>query len=110
MVEPLRKWRTCLRMSGNGFDKKALWELLKAEFLIPEELLEARGFERAEASLEIYESVEDFLNRTGWRRNNPECSSEEYLIKMRICRWVDGKFLYFSRIVWEDGDMEGKHG
>lgn len=97
-------------MSGNGFDRKALQVLLKTEFLISEDMLEARGLERAEASLESYESLEDFLNRTGWRRDNPKCSSEGYLIKMRICRWVDGKFLYFSRIVWEDGDMEGVHG
>lgn len=97
-------------MSGNGFDRKALQVLLKTEFLISEDMLEARGLERAEASLESYESLEDFLNRTGWGRDNPECSSEGYLIKMRICRWVDGKFLYFSRIVWEDGDMEGVHG
>lgn len=42
------------------------------------------------------------MDKTGWRRDNPECSSEEYLTGNRICRWVDGTLIYFSRLIWEE--------
>lgn len=96
-------------MNGNGFDKEKLLEILRTEFCISQEVLGVWGMEQAEAALEIYESVEDFLDRTGWRRDNPECCSEEYLTSMRICRWVDGKFLYFSEIMWKDNTREELH-
>lgn len=76
-------------------------EILKMEFLIPEDMLDEVGIEQAAAALEIYGSIEEFLEKTGWGRDNPECSSEEYLTENRICRWVNGKLFYFSRLVWE---------
>lgn len=85
-------------------------DILKTEFLIPEDALDMTGIEKVEAALEVYISIEEFLEKTGWGRDNPEYSSEEYLTGNRICRWVDGKLLYFSRLIWEngDGDDEGE--
>lgn len=48
-----------------------------------------------------YKSVDTFLLDTEWDKDNPECSSEEYLVENRICRWIDGKFGYFSRLLRE---------
>lgn len=58
--------------------------------------------ERAVCALEFYDNVEHFLKETKWERDNPEASSEKYLTENRICQWVDGCFLYFSRLIWED--------
>ena len=92
------------------FVPERMMDILKTEFLIPEDMLDKMGIEQASAALEVYGSVEEFLEKTGWGRDNPEFSSEEYLTRNRICRWVDGKLLYFSRLVWEngDGDNEGE--
>lgn len=97
-------------MNGDrlGFSWVKIREILKTEFLIPEDLLEQRGLERAAAALEAYDSMEEFLDKTGWGRDNPECSSEKYLTGNRICRWVDGNLFYFSRLVWENGDCGQK--
>lgn len=97
-------------MNGDGlvFSQAKIREILKTEFLIPENILELRSIEHVAAALKVYGSIEEFLERTGWGRDNPECSSEEYLIGNRICRWVDGKLFYFSRLVWENGDCGQK--
>lgn len=92
------------------FTPERMKEILKTEFLIPEDMLDKMGIEQAAAAMEIYGCIEEFLEKTGWRRDNPEYSSEEYLTGNRICRWVDGNLLYFSWLVWEngDGDNEGE--
>ena len=83
------------------FALEKIKNILKTEFLIPEDMLEQKGIRQATAALESYDSVEEFLVKTDWGRDNPEYSSEEYLTENRICRWVDGNLLYFSRLVWE---------
>lgn len=90
-------------MNGDriGFSQVKIRGILMTEFLIPEDILKQRGIEQAEEELEIFNSVEEFLEKTGWGRDNPECSSEEYLTENRICRWVDRSFLYFSKLTWE---------
>ena len=88
------------------FTPERMKEILKTEFRIPKDMLDKAGIEQAAAALEVYGSIEEFLEKTGWGRDNPEFSSEEYLTGNRICRWVDGKLLYFSRLVWENGDSD----
>lgn len=92
------------------FIPERMKEILKTEFLIPEDMLDKMGIEQAAAAMEIYGCIEEFLEKTGWGRDNPEYSSEEYLTGNRICRLVDGNLLYFSWLVWEngDGDNEGE--
>lgn len=82
-----------------------LKEIIKTEFLVSENMLKQMRIEEVEAALKIYGSVEEFLEKTGWGRDNPECSSEEYLTENRICRWVNGNLIYFSRLIWEDIDI-----
>lgn len=67
-----------------------LKEIIKTEFLVSENMLKKMRIEEVEAALKIYGSIEEFLEKTGWGRDNPECSSEEYLTENRICRWVNG--------------------
>lgn len=99
-------------MNGDnlGFSQERIKEILKTEFLVPEDILEQKGIGQVAAALEIYGNMEEFLEGTGWGRDNPECCSVEYLTDNRICRLIDGNLLYFSRLVWEneDGDNEGE--
>lgn len=88
-------------MNGDGLEitQVRIKEILRTEFLVPEDILKQRSAEDVARALKSYESIEEFLEKTGWVRDNPECSTEEYLIKNRICRWVDGKIMYCSRII-----------
>ena len=64
-----------------------------------------------ESSLEgQYEDVEEFLEKSGWRRDNPELCSECYLFENHICRKIQGKIWYFSRIQYENGLRGMKQG
>ena len=87
-------------------DQKELRRLLEREFLIYSDTWEKEDVERAEAALAVYESMEDFLEISGWRRDNPELVSEKYLTENHICRWVKNRFVYFSRIIWDMGRRE----
>lgn len=51
--------------------------------------------------IEIYDSVEEFLDRSGWKKDNPELCAEAYLLENRICRYIQGNVWYFSRIRFE---------
>lgn len=88
-------------MNGDrlGFLQTRVKEIIINEFLVPEGDLEQMDQTQMEAALMIYKDTKEFLNRTGWGRDNPECSTEKYLTENRICRWVDGKFVYLSRII-----------
>lgn len=78
-----------------------LEEILAQEFDIWFDGRDGTQLEKARSAIEIYESLEGFLEQTGWRRDNPELAEECYLTENRICRWVDGKFMYVSKLVWE---------
>ncbi|MFR3899295.1 hypothetical protein [Blautia obeum] len=51
-----------------------------------------------------------FLEKSGWRRDNPELCSECYLFENHICRKIQGKIWYFSRIQYENGLRGMKQG
>ena len=50
------------------------------------------------------------LEKSGWRRDNPELCSECYLFENHICRKIQGKIWYFSRIQYENGLRGMKQG
>ncbi len=79
-----------------------LKEILECEFGISLETGDEMAVARARSAVACYESVPDFLEQTGWRRDNPELSEEHYLTENRICRWINGRFMYFSRLLWEE--------
>ena len=64
----------------------------------------------AESCIEVYENIEEFLEKSGWRRDNPELCSECYLFENHICRKIQGKIWYFSRIQYENGLRGMKQG
>ena len=81
-------------------DKQIIW-VLEQEFNLRKRVWTAEDLKRARNALFAFPDVEAFLSETGWSRDNPECSSEEYLTTERICRWIDGRFIYFSKLLWE---------
>ena len=60
----------------------------------------------AAGCIEIYDSVEEFLDRSGWKKDNPELCAEAYLLDNRICRNIQGKVWYFSRLRYEKKCLE----
>ena len=62
------------------------------------------------AALKYMENIEEFLEKSGWRRDNPELCSECYLFENHICRKIQGKIWYFSRIQYENGLRGMKQG
>jgi len=78
-------------------------ELLEREFGIHIGEQETEKIELANQSIEIYGSVEEFYEATGWQLDNPEESSWDYLLGHRILAEIQGKLWYFSRIRYEDG-------
>lgn len=89
------------------FEKTELKLLLEQEFLIHTDSFEAAEYAKAQKALFDYENVDEFFEATGWTRDNPELRTEDYLIRNRICRWWNGRFVYFSRILWEDDKGTG---
>lgn len=92
-----------MTMIDNALVKCTFLELLEREFGIQIKEQEIGKIELAKQSIEIYESVEDFYEATGWQLDNPEESGREYLIGHQILAEIQGKLWYFSRIRYEDG-------
>lgn len=84
-------------------ERQELKGLLEQEFFLSTDGWSEEDYQRAEEALTAFESVEAFLISTDWERDNPELGGEDYLTGNRICRWVNGKFFYFSRLLWEEG-------
>ena len=57
----------------------------------------------AKQCVEIYDTPEEFYEKTKWDKDNPEQSSFQYLEENKICRKIQEKIWYFSRIRWEEG-------
>ncbi len=54
----------------------------------------------AQDCIQIFDAWEDFYETTGWKRDNPECADKAYLVKQRICREINDRIWYFSRLKW----------
>ena len=87
----------------NTLVKCRFMELLEREFQLRLEEHDTEKIELARQSIEIYDDVEAFYKATGWKRDNPEEAEPAYLLEHKILALVQGKFLYFSRIRYEDG-------
>lgn len=77
--------------------------LLEREFDLYVHEDDIEKLELAKTCIEIYETEQEFFDKTGWKRDNPEISEFQYLQNERICRMVNGKVWYFSRIRYADG-------
>lgn len=87
----------------NSLVKYGFIKILELEFNIYLKEHETEKIELAETCIEIYDSVEEFYEATGWKRDNPETANLEYLLKHRVLVEIQGKMWYFSRIRYEDG-------
>ena len=92
-----------MTVTENTLVKCTFLELLERKFGIQIHEQETDKIEMARKSIEIYESVEEFYEATGWQRDNPEAAGKEYLLEHRILAEIQGKMWYFSRIRHEDG-------
>ncbi len=90
-------------MLENILVKCTFLELLEREFGVRLQETETEKIKLAKESIEVYDCVEDFYAATGWERDNPEESSLPYLLEQKILVHTQEKFLYFSRIRYEDG-------
>ena len=89
------------------FEKKELKFLLEREFFIHIDSFEDEDYAKARRAIFVYENADEFFEATGWERNNPELRTEDDLTENRVCRWWNGRFIYFSRILWEDNRGTG---
>lgn len=89
-------------MTGKDLSKEELMKLLETEFGIQVSNWTESELSRARKALFFYDSLEEFFKQTRWNLDNPEIVDEAYLISNRICRWVYGRLVYFSRILWEE--------
>lgn len=88
---------------GNSLVRYGFRVLLAKEFGLYLKEQEVEKILLAESCIGVYEDVEEFLEKSGWRRDNPELCSECYLFENHICRKIQGKIWYFSRIQYENG-------
>lgn len=88
---------------GNSLVRYGFKYLLECEFDLYLNDDDVERLELARSCIEVYETEQEFYNKTGWKRDNPEISDFQYLEEERICRRVDGKIWYFSGIRYSDG-------
>lgn len=84
-----------------GISDQQVVEILQREFAVEVDYNCPEELERARMALVLCKDREDFLEKAGWQQDNPELTEESYLTENRICRWVEGKFVFFSRLLWE---------
>ena len=69
---------------GNSLVRYGFRVLLAKEFGLYLKEQEVEKILLAESCIEVYEDVEEFLEKSGWRRDNPELCSECYLFENHI--------------------------
>lgn len=92
-----------MNMEENALVKYTFLKLLLKEFDIHIKEAEEEKIALAKQCVEIYDTPEEFYEKTNWDKDNPEQSSFQYLEENKICRKIQGKIWYFSRIRWEEG-------
>jgi len=91
-----------LDIQNNTLVRQGFLELLEQEFGVYIREDDMERIELAKQCIEIYANPEDFFQSTGWAKDNPEFSDFQYLLENRICRQIEGKIWYFSRIQFEE--------
>ena len=78
-------------IQNNTLVRYGLLEMLEQEF----------GVQIGEDELENIELAKQCIS-TRWAKDNPEFSDFQYLLENNICKWIEGKVWYFSRIQFEE--------
>ena len=83
---------------GNSLVRYGFRVLLAKEFGLYLKEQEVEKILLAESCIEVYEDVEEFLEKSGWRRDNQELCSECYLkiISVQKSRVKSGIFQEYS--------------
>ncbi len=92
-----------IEISENSLVRYGFKRLLEQEFDLFLHEDDVEKLELAKSCIEIYESEEEFFDRSGWKRDNPEAADFSYLLEERICRVINGKVWYFSGLRYADG-------
>lgn len=87
----------------NALVRYEFQEMLKQEFAIHIGEQEHDKLELAKRCIKVYKNIEEFYQKTGWANDNPDEADISYLTENRICRLIDGKLWYFSKICYEEG-------
>ena len=69
--------------------------LLMREFDIHINETDVSRLIKAAGCIEIYDSLEEFLEKSSWKKDNPELCEKKYLLDNHICRYIQGKSLVF---------------
>ncbi len=95
-----------IEIRENSLIRYSFKRMLEREFdlSIPED--DVSRLELAKSCIEIYETEQEFYEKTGWKRDNPEAAGFPYLKEQRICRKIEGKIWYFSELRYEEGVKE----
>ena len=89
-------------IQNNTLVRYGLLEMLEQEFGVRIGEDELEKIELAKQCIKVYDSPEEFFQSTGWAKANPELSDFQYLLENNICKWIEGKVWYFSRIQFEE--------
>lgn len=92
-----------INIRENSLVRYGFKHILEQEFDIYLHEDDMEKLELARDCIEIYESEQEFFDKTGWKKDNPEFADFQYLQDEHICRMVDGKVWYFSGIRYADG-------
>lgn len=84
-----------MNMEKNALVKYTFLKLLLREFGIYIRETEVEKADLAKQCVEIYDTPEEFYEKTNWDKDNPEQSSFQYLEENQICRRIQGKNLVF---------------
>lgn len=92
-----------INIRDNSLVRYGFKRLMEKEFDLSLKEDDIEALELARNCIEVYETEKEFLEHTGWQRDNPEIVDFQYLQNERICRMIHGKVWYFSRIRYADG-------
>ena len=76
--------------------------LLMREFDIHINETDVSRLIKAAGCIEIYDSLEEFLEKSSWKKDNPELCEKKNSLDNHICRYIQGKVWYFSRLRYEN--------
>lgn len=77
-----------MNMEKNALVKYTFLKLLLREFGIYVRETEVEKADLAKQCVEIYDTPEEFYEKTNWDKDNPEQSSFQYLEENQICRRI----------------------
>ena len=92
-------------LSESALGRSVFAKIMEVEFGIKLHPDDRKQVREAFRCVQIFDSWQEFYEKTGWGRDNPETDSKEYLTENRICRIIGRRIWYFSRLEWEGSEI-----